>query len=134
MNIATEARKILEDCLYKTDELINGEWPKDAIMSKGTTTKIGLHPQRIKNNSDKIRELLNELPDEFKETGGGGMSFLRACMDRNGKQWGEHRDIEVLLCLGLAAGMIKYCYPREMWNILPGSMPFFTILKETPKC
>ena len=32
-------------------------------------------------------EFLNQLPDSFKAEGGGGMSFINMCIDKNGKQW-----------------------------------------------
>ncbi len=74
-----------------------------------------------------MREFLLALPDSFQASGGGGMSFLNACMDRNGVQWGEHRDIEQLFCLGTALKLCSLCLPRDMWDALPGGMPYYVV-------
>jgi len=55
------------------------------------------------------------------------------CMDKHGVQWGEHRNIEQLVVLGIAAKMVKYCMPRDMWGILPGGMPYIAIDTEKEK-
>lgn len=76
----------------------------------------------------KIAHMLDQLPDEFKTTGGGGWSFLQACMTVDGDQWtGLHMDMEKLVMLGIAAGKVKWSMPKEFWPSLPGGMPYFVI-------
>lgn len=111
------------ECLFR-----EGEPTHDAIKVDGIVGKFGFHPARIAENADAIAALLAELPDEFHASKGGGWSFLNACMDRNGAQWGEHRDMEALFCLGIAAGKAKWQLPRDMWNVLPGGMPYVVVM------
>jgi hypothetical protein len=71
--------------------------------------------------------LLNELPSSFKKDIGGGWSFLQACETKDGVQWGEHRNMEQLFVLGMALGKVRYCLPRDLWQVLPGGMPYLVI-------
>jgi hypothetical protein len=66
------------------------------------------------------------LPKEFKT--GGGASFMNACMTVEGELWGQHQNIDELLCLGLAINKVKFFIPKEMWSALPGGMPFFVVI------
>ena len=87
----------------------------------------GFHPDRLETHKTEIAELLAELPDNFQAEIGGGWSFLNACMTKDDKQWGEHRDIECLVALGIATDQAKWMMPRDMWSILPGGMPYFSV-------
>lgn len=76
----------------------------------------------------EIAELLAQLPVEFQRSGGGGWSFLNGCMDRAGGQWtGMHPTVDRLVMLGLAAGLVKFLLPRELWEALPGGVPYFVV-------
>ena len=120
--------EILKDCLFKEDED-----QSKAVIINGVVSNYGLHPDRLKNHILEIEKLLAELPDSFHEGKGGGMSFLNACMDRSGRQWGEHRNIEELVVLGLAVNKVKYCAARDMWAVFPGGMPYFVVTKSPAK-
>lgn len=124
MTLTSEAvTELMQECLLR-----EGEPTDDAIKVDGIVTKFEFHPGRIKEKTANIAELLAELPDEFKPTTGGGWSFLYASIDKNGEQWGEHRDMEALFCLGIAAGKAKWQLPRDMWNALPGGMPYVVVI------
>ena len=72
--------------------------------------------------------MLSELPDEFRVSGGGGWSFLQACNDRHGTQWtGFHQAMEELFMLGMAAGLVTELLPRDLWDALPGGMPYYAV-------
>ena len=87
--------------------------------------EVRFHPARIDAARADIKTLADEIvPDEFRASGGGGMSFLRLCVDRTGAQWGEHKNMQELVCLCIAAGLASYPMSREYWNILPGGMPY----------
>jgi hypothetical protein len=126
MNKATELHKIFLDCLFKDGEIpTDGSIPKDAVLVDGIVTNIGFEPNRLKANKPKILELAKSIvTDPFMKGTGDGMSFLQLCEDREGNQWGEHRNMEqlVLLCKGL--GMADYCLPKEFWGSLPGGVPY----------
>jgi hypothetical protein len=112
----------LLECLFDEGE------PTDGYkVGEGITKKVGFHPLRLEANRSKVEELLAQLPDDFKAEGGGGSSFLNACLTKDGQQWGEHSNIEELLLLGTALGSVSYPMPRELWGALPGGMPYFAI-------
>ena len=77
----------------------------------------------------EVRDMLSRLPEPFHRTKGGGWLFLNACNDRNGVQWTDfHQQMEQLFQLGIGLGLVKCLMSREMWSILPGEMPFYSVL------
>lgn len=100
-----------------------------AIIINGIVVRFGFDPTRVKGQEKNIVSLLEQLPDAFHADKGGGMSFLKACMDKNGRQWGEQKTMEALFCLGMAIGHVKECLPRSMWNMLPGGVPYYVVTK-----
>ena len=120
---AQQVEKVFYSCLFKDDE------PQErAVVVNGIVNTYGFHPDRLEQNRTVISDLLAELPDQFKEASGGGYSFLGACKDKNGRQWtGLHRTMEMLFTLGLGLGLVKCLMPREMWDILPGGMPYYAV-------
>jgi hypothetical protein len=122
-SIAERVEAILKDCLYREDE-IDGAPPEDAVIAEGVMAKYAFHPQRLESHKAEIAALCNELPDEFQKSKGGGWSFLNLCQTKAGVQWGEHRNCEQLVVLAVATKQGSYPMPRDMWSMLPGSMPY----------
>lgn len=121
---------IFVSCLYTGEEISkDGDIPPGAISVNGILHKFAFNPQRIEIHRQEVKEFLSQLPVEFHQTSGGGWSFLQACMDRDGNQWGEHVNMDQLFCLGLGLGMVESLLPREMWKELPGGMPYYVIKK-----
>ncbi len=127
--VALEPGKVEEiflDCLFK-----EGEDTSNHVPAEGITMMVGFHPERLESHREEIKALLAELPDEFKSSergGGGGWSFLNACMDRHGQQWtGLHKIMEQLVTLGVALGLVDYTLPRDMWGVMPGGVPYFVV-------
>lgn len=117
------------DCLYKKEELegVDGA-PEDAVIVEGIRNKLGFHPDRLENKRTKVIEWLRVLPHQFHKNDGGGWSFLNACNQENGIQWtGLHQRMEQLFCLGMGLGLVKLQLPREVWQALPGGMPYYVI-------
>jgi hypothetical protein len=114
--------RILKDCLFK-----EGEETTEYKQGQGYFLNIGFHPERLEDYRVDIEDMINQLPDQFHEKTGGGWSFLNACQTKDGKQWGEHRSIDELLCLGLALGKLVYLTERKLWSSFPGGMPYFMI-------
>lgn len=115
--------EIFLDCLLKDGEDTNG-----SVKAEGITTNVGFHHDRLNSHKAEIEGMLDELPDEFKKSAGGSMSFLNACMDSHGNQWtGLHQRMEQLFLLGMAIGKVEAVLPREMWQMLPGGMPYYII-------
>lgn len=121
-----KVHQIMLDSLYDS-ESTNYD---DAILVEGITMNIGFNPVKLNSHYDEIIGLLNELPEQFHEEIGGGWSFLEACVDKNGNHWGEHRNMEELFLLGMAIEKVIYLFPREMWCILPGGVPYLMIKKD----
>jgi hypothetical protein len=89
--------------------------------------KFGFHPGRINDYKQEIIDILSNLPDEFMREKGGGWSFLMACNDKEGHQWGEHMNMDELFSLGQAIGAVKFQLPRAFWSALPGGMPYVVV-------
>ena len=111
---------IVRDCLFR-----EGEDTSTAVLAEGIVRKFGFHPDRLKGHQSEIVAMLEQLPEEFHND---GWSFLNACIDRDGNQWGEQRDVEELFALGGALGIVKCQMPRDMWSMLPGGVPYYTII------
>lgn len=115
---------LIEDCLFMLDEPT-----ENAVIAEGITTTFGFHPSRLSQHADDIAALLKELPEPFHSTTGGGWTFLNVCQDRNGNQWTDlHRLAECLICLGIATQKAHWTVPRGLWPVLPGKVPYVTIL------
>jgi hypothetical protein len=123
---AKRVDEIFHACLFKDEEDHTNFLP-----GSGITTNVGFHPGRIEEHKAEIIEMLNELPDVFKESAGGGASFLEAYNDRHGNQWtGMDRAMEQLFQLGLATGKVSYLLPRSAWSALPRGMPYYVVNNE----
>lgn len=119
---AQRVGEIFRDCLSR-----EGEDESSRVKAEGIMSVAEFHPGRLKSYKTEIASMLEDLPDEFKGSGGGGMSFLQACVDKRGVQWGEHIDMERLFQLGIAIGKVKSQFPRKLWASLPGGMPYYII-------
>jgi hypothetical protein len=82
----------------------------------------------LEANRAEITEMLMELPDQFKTSGGCGWTFLNACDDRCGNQWtGDHARMEELFVMGMGLDLVEYLMPRDLWVVLPGGMPYMVV-------
>lgn len=118
--------EILKNVLFKDDEMAGEAPPESALLVDGIVNKYAFHPDRVAAAKPEIDALLSELPDNFHQKKGGGWSFLNACEDKNGELWGQHQDIERLICLGIAANSASWMM-KDMANILPGGMPYLEV-------
>lgn len=114
---------IFLDCLFK-----EGEDTSKYVKAEGITSNVGFHPERLNRYKAEIEAMLDELSDDFKKSGDGGMSFLNACNDKRGDQWTcLHQRMEQLFQLGIGVGKAELLTPREMWGALPGGMPYYLV-------
>ena len=98
---------------------------KDGTIVEGITARYGMD---VTGHEDEIAEMLSHLPDEFMAEGGGGWSFLNACVDNKGNQWtGSHQIMENLFVMGIAADKAQWVIPKELWSALPGGVPYVVI-------
>lgn len=126
-----EVEAALKDCLYRPEEIDGDKIPEGAVLVEGIVSKFGLHPGRLETHRDQVVSWLYLLPKQFREEEGGGWSFLNACNQEDGTQWtGLQQRMDQLFCLGMGLGRVKCQMPREMWKVLPGGVPYYSILKE----
>ena len=86
----------------------------------------------LERNRRDIDALLDQLPEPFHQDTGGGWSFLNMCDDKDGNQWtGLHLVQEKLVVLGRGVDRIHFLLPRELWPVLPGSVPYIMISSRT---
>lgn len=127
-NTAVWVDNILRHCLFTDDEYKKGEpAPSDAVVVNGIMRNFALHPGRLAEKKEEVREILNLMNDAFHIQHGGGWSFLNLCMDKNDNHWAEHPTMEVLVALAIAEKLGTWLPPyemREMWKALHGGMPY----------
>ena len=120
-----EVHEIFMDCLYKEEELKNGN-PTDYLPAKGLMINVGLNPTRVAKHSNRIKEILEQLPPVFAE----GYSFLEIVNDKNGTLWtGMHKTADELVCLGIVTKRAEVVM-REVQAVLPGGVPYILIKPE----
>lgn len=111
--------------------LANGAKSHPTITVVGIAHTAHFAQDKLTAHHEEIAGMLAQLPNQFVSHdagGGGGWSFLNACMDRDARQWtGLHLTIEKLVLLGIGTGQVEWCLPREMWKVLPGEMPYFVV-------
>ena len=118
-------KNLFFSCLYDENELPkDNSIPDSAIIVKGITKTVGFKPENIEKNRADIENLLENIHEHFKE----GWTFLYFCYDVKGNNWTwSQNTMELLMLLGIAIKKVDYCFPREMWIDLPGSVPYIII-------
>lgn len=116
-----EVNRVFLDCLFKDEELLDGNPVIEPLVTEGILMDVGFNPESIKRNKSYIEAMVDELPSTFDE----GWSFLNMCMDKDKNNWtGSHKHMEQLLVLGLAIGRFEYCVDRAFWKALPCGLPY----------
>lgn len=115
---------LVADCCATLDA------PLETTVIEAVRTTFHFVRAKLEVHRAAIDELLAQLPVAFRAVGygpdaGGGWTFLNACERADGLHWGEHRDIDLLLGLGLAIGSVQWSLGRDMWDVPPGGMPYF---------
>lgn len=130
-DIAGKLEAIFMDCLFRKEEregLLDGAVPANTVGGQGILHNFGFHRERLESHRADVVRIIAEMRDEFFPDLGGGGSFLMLCMDRNGRQWGEHRNAEQLLALATALRLGIILTPHEFWQDMPGGVPYFRFL------
>jgi hypothetical protein len=80
---------------------------------------------KVDAHRGEIISMLEQLPDEFMDNGGGGWSFLNLCTDKTGALWtGMQPTAEKLYVLAATLGLASFLMPRDLWSALPGGVPY----------
>lgn len=115
-----KVNELYSECSLVEAEVKNDEPTVDFVLGEGVVSVSVFSAERIEKNKETIASLFDELAgiDE-------GISFLTMCNDQYDRQWtGMHFMVDRLLQLGMASGVVEYTLPRDLWNILPGGMPY----------
>ena len=125
MKLTSEnVKKVFDECLTETAEQEN------AVKVEGIVRAFAFDSAKLKEHTESIFDMLRELPKEFMQNSGGGYSFLMACNDKDGNQWtGLHERMEQLFALGIGIEKVKCLLPRELWQALPGGVPYYVVLE-----
>lgn len=119
-SLADLVSHIFKECLL--DEAGHKE---DAVIVTGVMHTITMSRTKLEQYRSDIKSILDQMDPTFHKSGGGGWSFLNLCVAKNGKQWtGMHRTMDELVVLAIATEMGDFLMPRDMWNVLPGGMPY----------
>ncbi len=102
----------------------------ECVEIQGVMGTFRLQKRSLQEQSLTIKELLAQLPNEFYADEGGGWSFLNMCTTANGSLWGQQRDVNNLIVLGLGLELVSFLMPRELWEALPGGMPYVQIVSK----
>jgi hypothetical protein len=120
----------INDSLYRPEELDDNSDtpPDDAVVVPAIVATYAFNPTRLASHRQEVHDWLSLLPHGFRADEGGGWSFLLACDQEDGYRWtGEHRSMEALFALGIGLGMASWSLSRDLWHVLPGSMPYVSI-------
>ena len=133
MNLTADTvDELVRDSVFLDEEMVdldeNGA-PPDAIIVEGVVNTYAFHPVRLESHRNDLIAMIGDLPIEFlpaDQGGGGGWSFLNLCMTKDNVQWTSfHLVQERFMCMCAGLGMAKII-PREMWQFLPGNVPYVT--------
>lgn len=125
MELTAENVEIMFNECFSEDE-------ENAVKCDAVVHSFSFIKEKLEENESNIYSMLCNLPKEFMQNTGGGYSFLMACNDKDGRQWtGLHLTMEKLFALGIGIGKVKCLLPRELWQMMPGGMPYFMVLEET---
>lgn len=106
------------------------------VLVQGVMRTFGIDLDKLEKHRQTYKDWIAQLPTEFlseKEGGGGGYSMLNLCVTKDGELWTGMQSTTDLLFVGAAAlGLATYLMPREMWRMLPGSMPYMVFTTEDP--
>lgn len=112
---------IFKDCLYKKEEIVDGEAYNEPIIVESISFTIYINPEKVEKHRKEISLMLGELDDRFDK----GWSFLGLHSTKDGECWaGEHKIMEELMILGIATGLFEYCLPKSQWFVLPSQLPY----------
>lgn len=125
MNFAARVRALFERARVVGGSALIDENNQRYVRVKGVAHDFAFVRDRLDGiRSDYIALCVEMLPDLFYQSKGGGWTFLDLPFDRNEERWGEQRDAEVFLAIGLALDIAKYSLGREFWSALPGGVPY----------
>lgn len=115
----TRVEAILKECLGDETNPV-----------EGFVHTYGLSAAKVSNHRAEIIGMLEQLPTEFFDNGGGGWTALNLCQTADGDLWtGMQMVTEQLFCLAKALGLASCLMPKDMWDMFPGGMPYVSFAR-----
>lgn len=118
---AKNVEKVFLDCFLKegyTDET-------KVIPVNSVTGNFGFDPDKIEKYSEDIHDMIGQLSSNFDEKNQGYTFMNLPFKGENNEQWGEQRNGDQLMALGLASGWMKLTLEDKLiWAALPGGVPY----------
>ncbi len=97
----------------------------DGVTVDGIMREYHFSPSALEEFRETVVGWINQLPDEFLESKGGGWSFLNLCTTKDGALWtGMQSTMEDLVAISKGLGLADYLFPRDVWEVLPGAVPY----------
>jgi len=114
------------NCLIEDDEIGSDGLPTvEYTKIPGIRADYGLHTERLQTHKEEVKNWIQQLPDNFMKSGGGGWTFLNLCNTKDGEQWTDfHQRMEQLVVLASGLGVAKFTIPKMLWSTLPGGVPY----------
>lgn len=76
---------------------------------------------KVLENREEIKSIIDQLHDNFDN----GWSYTQINRVKDGSTWTDKdTQMELLLMLGLASGLLEFCSKRGDWHKLPNGMPY----------
>lgn len=120
---AYNVERVFAECLYRISES-----DYNAIEVNSTYMQLTFNARRIELVRDKIGDMIMMLPEGIRTQ--EGLSLLEAHKAHTGQQWTDLRfNVEQLLMLGIAAGEIEACQPKDMASRLVGVLSYRLVVK-----
>lgn len=129
---AADVHTTLVSCLFTSEEVdacrAEGlDVPQDAVVVEGIMRTFGFHPGRLEAARPRVKAWIKEMDPAFLTSGGGGSTFLNLCVLADGTHWADQPTCEAFIVLAFGLKLGSFSLPREMWGVLPGSMPYVTL-------
>lgn len=116
---AKRVDEIFYDCFLPVND--KSEAKENSTFVEGITIDVFFDNEKLDKNKNELNNIINNLNPTFKN----GWTFLNLCLDKENNQWtGLHEEMQKLMLLGMAIGRMGYCCGRDLWNILPGNVPY----------
>lgn len=107
---------------------MDDETGAETVQVDGIVHAYLINKAKVETHEEEVRAWLAQMDPNFHRQTGGGWSFLNLCNTKDGVLWtGSHQTMEMLVCMGIALGLVRYSMPKELWAILPGGMPYIEI-------
>jgi hypothetical protein len=85
--------------------------------------------RQLQRDREEIIRMLLCMQAGFRTDERGGGSVGAAIVREDGQLWtNDMSDVEKLISVGMALGLVEFCAPRDRWGSLPGGLPYVRVM------